>query len=298
MSTGPVLPDPKNADQGIDPGPAVPQPPAPAAAPDPQPQPAAAPAPDPGGHVREKRDRALFSAGEHGPDFVSAARSAQRITIYDSVDPTQLPADTQWASYYANGRYANLGRLQARFPKLVPNRIIPVLVIRNQLPPLKEVVGFPRIKIDIEPTDWESEDAGPFCKTAIAAGAFPYLYMPLSSVPAAMESVKAAGIQRHQFKLDTAHWTGQPHICQGIQTALGVINADCTQWFDHVPGTNLNCDVSLAEPDFFVYQHPAPPPGHHHSYHGSGIAYFQIKDGEFNLDNGSWKGTVTGRAAP
>lgn len=168
-------------------------------------------------------------------------------TSYDDVTASLIPSDATHCSYYATGRYANLGAIQRQCPHA---KLMPVLTVPGDIPPFDQIVGSEHgVSIDIENTDWTPADAGPFAQKCVAAGIMPVFYCSLSMAGEVLASLHAAGIPRDHFKLHTAHWTGQPHICTGIASAYGTVDADATQYTDQALGRSL--DASLCKDNYF-----------------------------------------------
>ena len=166
------------------------------------------------------------------------------LTMYDSVDLGQIPADAQFLAAYVDGRFANVAEARDRFPHA---RILSIAVNAAH---------------DADCLDIETGDATPaqaaawFLRQKARGITRPCLYasafvMDTEVIPA----LKAAGIGAGEIRLWSAHYNNTPHIC-GPSTCreLGV-TADGTQWTDKAMGRNL--DQSLLAADFFGTA-PAP----------------------------------------
>ena len=166
------------------------------------------------------------------------------ITMYDSVDISQIPANAQAAAGYVNGRFANSAELADRFPRA---HILTIAVTADA---------------DADCLDIETGDATP----ADAAGWYerqrrrgitrPCLYasafvMDTEVIPA----LTARGIARSAVRLWSAHYGAGEHICSPTSCKELSIGADACQWTDRAMGRNL--DQSLLLPDFFGT--PKPP---------------------------------------
>lgn len=173
-----------------------------------------------------------------------------------------LPAEAVAA--YSNGKFANFGAAKAAFSHLNLLEID----VKNQ--------GIGNAG-DFEAGDMDPSLAGSWAKGRIEAGVHrPVLYFQVSSWPAIMRSLKAAGIARKQVRIWTAHWTGKPHRCSS-KCGFGVTGtADATQWASAdskhrtlpPPYVGRNVDVSLTAPNFFAAPAPAPHhPGGGHAGH-------------------------------
>jgi peptidoglycan hydrolase-like protein with peptidoglycan-binding domain len=166
------------------------------------------------------------------------------ITMYDSVNITQIPAGAQAVAGYVDGRFANLAELRDKFPAA---HVLSIAVNAAH---------------DADCLDIEQGDATPaqaaawFLRQKARGITRPCLYasafvMDTEVIPA----LKAAGIGAGEIRLWSAHYTGTAHIC-GPSTCreLGV-SADGTQWTDKAMGRNL--DQSLLAAGFFGAVPPA-----------------------------------------
>ena len=67
---------------------------------------------------------------------------------------------------------------------------------------------------DFEAGDMPYAEAGSWVKRRIEVGvARPVIYFQVSAWRPVMESLAAAGVQRHHVRLWTAHYNGRPHLC-------------------------------------------------------------------------------------
>ncbi|HEX3909186.1 MAG TPA: peptidoglycan-binding domain-containing protein [Solirubrobacteraceae bacterium] len=121
---------------------------------------------------------------------------------------------------------------------------------------------------DFEAGDMPASHAGSWAKGRIAAGIHrPVIYFSVSSWRAIMQSLKAAGLARHDVRIWTAHYNGKAHLCSA-DCGFGVEGAaNATQWGSpqapgtlHPPFAGRNVDVSMTGADFFGGAH-APGPG-------------------------------------
>jgi hypothetical protein len=123
---------------------------------------------------------------------------------------------------------------------------------------------------DIEKGDMTIGQAPGWFKATKAAGVatgdlrfFPKLYISAGSAASLIAVMSAAGIERGEYLLWTAHYTDKPHICS--PAACGYPEADATQWTSTDHGANL--DASLCYAYFFAGAHgeiashkPVTPP--------------------------------------
>lgn len=159
------------------------------------------------------------------------------ITMYDSVDLSQVPANAQAVAVYVDGRFANVAQARARFPKA---HILSIAVFARD---------------DADCLDIERGNATPDQAAGWAARQFarglkrPCLYASASVMQVILESVSAAGISRDALRLWSAHYTMKSHVCGPRSCREMTRDADGTQWTDRALGRNL--DQSLLRDDFF-----------------------------------------------
>jgi hypothetical protein len=153
------------------------------------------------------------------------------IRMLDSVTVANLPPGADAYAGYADGRFANLTALRARFPG---KRILEIAVFAST---------------DAECADCETGDMAPaqipaWVKRQIARGVHrPVVYASISVMPAVLAALTAEGITRSQVRLWSAHYGAGKHICTGM---------DGTQFTDTAPGTGGSLvDESLLAGDFF-----------------------------------------------
>ena len=166
------------------------------------------------------------------------------ITMYDSVDLKQVPADAQAVAAYVDGRFANSAEAARRFPHA---HILTIAVFARH---------------DADCLDIEQGDATP----GQAAGWYlrqkargvnrPCLYasafvMDTEVIPA----ITAAGIHPAGVRLWAAHYTHAAHVCGPHSCRELGRTVDGTQFTDRAHGRNL--DQSLLAGDFFGGKHAA-----------------------------------------
>lgn len=197
-------------------------------------------------------------------------------TSYDDVDASLIPPDAHHCSYYANGRYANLGAIEKQCPHAL---LVPILVMPFS-GNYKEIVHWEHgLYVDVEATDFTPETGAAEMKKILEAGIYPGAYHSLSGMQDVVNALGAEGLRRDQYGLHSASWNGIPHIDPGM---------NATQYTNHANGQSL--DASLCGEGYFN-PHTDPPS----SYHGSGTAYFKVQhtgatsDGKFHLDTGRWE---------
>ncbi len=171
------------------------------------------------------------------------------ITMFDSVDLDQIPADAQALAAYVDGRFANSAEAADRFP-------------RAHLLTIAVFAAHDADCLDIETGDATPAQAAGWYFMQKARGlARPCLYASASVMQeAVVPAITEAGIPRSAVRLWSAHYTRTPHRC-GPHPSCGLmsIEADATQYDDRALGRDL--DVSLVADDFFgPAPHPSPVP--------------------------------------
>ena len=155
--------------------------------------------------------------------------------MYDSTTLDAIPADAPAVAGYVGGDWPTYHELARRWPHA---KHLSIAVNASEDAEC----------LDIENGDATPADAPGWHRRQIAHGVLkPVLYIERSRLPELVAELEQAGIQRDEYRLWIADYTGQPHITPG---------ADGTQWIDSALGRNL--DESLLASDFF---RPAPPHG-------------------------------------
>jgi len=164
------------------------------------------------------------------------------ITLYDSIDVSQIPADVTAAAGYLSGRWPTYAALRQRFPHA---HLLSIAVNASE---------------DADVLDVESGDATPaqaigWVKRQIARKVYrPVIYVQASTMPGLLSALSASGISRSSVRLWSAHYDG-PHICGPASCRYpGVPACDGTQWTPNALGRNL--DESLLLDDFFATPEP------------------------------------------
>lgn len=155
---------------------------------------------------------------------------------------------------YGNGKYANFKTAKKQFPDL---HVLEIDVSGEGI----GNVG------DFEPGDMAYSSAGKWAKGRIKAGVHrPVIYFSSSHWGEIMQSLKAAGLERKDVRIWTAHYTGKEHICSS-KCGFGITGkADATQWGSPPPLGKLpapyaghHLDVSKTAPGFFAGQPGSRP---------------------------------------
>lgn len=162
----------------------------------------------------------------------------QPITMYDSVNVSQIPLTAAAVAGYVGGLYPTFSKLQAMFPKAHK------LSIAINADEDAEC-------LDIEQGDAVPDQAPLWVKRQQARGVKrPVLYTSLAQAAALVDVMNKAFIPRSAYRLWTAHYSYQSHRCNA-SCGFGFLGeADATQWTDKALGRNL--DASICVPDFFA----------------------------------------------
>lgn len=158
------------------------------------------------------------------------------VTMYDSIDLSQIPPGAKAVAGYVNGRWPTYPRLAKAFPHAVT---LSIDVFGNAVADC----------IDVERGDATNATAVAWVKKRRKAGFKPVVYTSVSNAPTLLSALAAAGVKRSQVRLWTAHYTGSPHRCTSKCWPGLKGRADATQWRNGTPGRNV--DVSLCAPNFF-----------------------------------------------
>lgn len=157
--------------------------------------------------------------------------------MFDSIEISQIPAYADAVAGYVGGAWPTFSLLASAFPNA---HRLSIAISASE---------------DAEALDIETGDATPaqapgWAKRQQARGvARPVLYANLSTMPAVLSELSAAGIPRSQVRLWSAHYGAGAHIC-GPSTCGHGTAMDGTQWTDTALGRNL--DQSLLSADFFT----------------------------------------------
>ena len=160
------------------------------------------------------------------------------LTMYDSVDISQIPPNAQAVAGYTSGRWVTYPHLVAAFPHA---HVLSIAVNAAH---------------DADCLDVETGDATPaqgaawYQRQKTRGVTRPCLYASVSVMQAdILPALSKAGISRAAVRLWSAHYTGSAHICGPSTCRQLGIAADGTQWTDRALGRNL--DESLLADSFF-----------------------------------------------
>lgn len=158
------------------------------------------------------------------------------LTMWDAIDVSQIPANPPAVAGYVGGAWPNFATLVSRFPKA---QHLSIAVNSGE---------------DAECLDIENGDAVPgdapawFARQKARGVTRPCFYANTSTMPAVLANLNGAKINRADYRVWTAHFTGVAHIEPG---------SDATQWTDAALGRNLDCSECVAN---FFGDPPAPKP--------------------------------------
>jgi peptidoglycan hydrolase-like protein with peptidoglycan-binding domain len=167
------------------------------------------------------------------------------IVFFDDVNVSLLPSGYDAYAGYADGIYANIAAIRARFPGA---EILSIAVRASDIADI----------LDVEPGDAVINDAPAWFKAALKAGVTrPGFYISVSGTDALVSKLEANGIPRTAYRLWTAHYGQGQHICGPATCHQSQASADATQYTDTALGKSL--DESLANPGFLTLVTPPAP---------------------------------------
>lgn len=156
------------------------------------------------------------------------APSPKNVTMYDSVDISQIPKGAEAVAGYVGGNWPTYNSLLKAFPNA---HHVSIAV---------------NVSEDAECLDVENGDATPSEAPTWVHRQHerhverPILYANLSTMPAVKQALSSENVSRSNVRLWVAEYTYKPHIPPGF---------DACQWTDKALGRNLDC--SLCTPTFF-----------------------------------------------
>lgn len=159
------------------------------------------------------------------------------LTMYDSVDPAEIPANAQAVAGYVNGRWPTFPDLARKFPDA--HRLSIAVTAEAGADCL-----------DIEAGDASPAQAPSWVRRQKSRGIRkPVVYCSLSDAHTVVGVLSASGIKRGDYRLWTAHYTYRPHLCSPSCGLHMTTRADATQFTNRALGRNL--DASLVSDAFF-----------------------------------------------
>lgn len=157
------------------------------------------------------------------------------VVMFDSVDVAEIPESAPAVAGYTGGRWPTYWELVKRFPHAF------VLAIAV-------AASYDATCLDIETGDATIAEAPDWWRRQRARGVqLPWFYISAADAPALIAELEAAGIGRRRYRLFTAHWTFEPHLCGPHSCgALEGTTADATQWTNKALGRNLDQSLLAA----------------------------------------------------
>ena len=166
------------------------------------------------------------------------------ITLYDSIDTSQLPSDAQAVAGYCGGRWPTFASLASLFPNA---QRLSIAVNSSE----------DAAALDIENGDATVDDAPGWYARQVAVGVWrPCFYASAGIMDTLVATLQQAGIARSSVRLWSAHYDGE-HVCAPDSCGQVSIPMDGTQWTSNALGRTL--DQSLLVPGFFGGA-PSPSP--------------------------------------
>ncbi len=175
------------------------------------------------------------------------------LAMPDSTNPGNIPAGYPAVLGYCDGRWPTA---PVQLPRLFPGaRIVGLTVLAGQ--------ALGPDGVDVEPGNCNAVSAADWVRRKLDAdpGSRPVVYADLESpgygMPWCIAALLKLGITRDRYRILTAHYTGEAHICSPQTCEAGGqpigFTADGTQWTDSYPGLNGSLiDMSLLDDNFFA----------------------------------------------
>lgn len=160
------------------------------------------------------------------------------IVMFDDVDVSLIPPDAPAVAGYVDGSWPTFEALKASHPHA--HRLSIAVSAEHDAHCL-----------DVETGDASPDDVPGWIRRQQASWAGedwrPAVYASKAIVPAVIASCQAAGIGRGEYRVWSADWTYQPHICSPSSCGAS-FEADSTQFSDRYNGVSL--DASLCSSTF------------------------------------------------
>lgn len=158
--------------------------------------------------------------------------------MYDDVNLKLIPKDAKVVAGYVNGRWANYADSVKGWPDA---RHVSIAVTAEADADV----------LDIERGDAFPSQAPTWVRRQFSRGVErPGVYCSLSDAKKVVDILSLSGIPRRKYKLITAHYNGEPHICTKACGYGMPTTADGTQFTDRALERSL--DESLLADTFFV----------------------------------------------
>jgi hypothetical protein len=161
------------------------------------------------------------------------------VEMYDDINVSLIPVSAVAVAGYVDGRWPTYSQLVAKFPHAKFKLSIAVFSRDNAQ------------ALDVEPGDATIAEAAAWVKRQHARGVkTPDVYTSASWGEKLIGTLTAAGlVYGKDYRWWSAHYTGQPHLCNPkCYPGLRHI-AHATQWTDKAGGKSL--DESLCSAEFF-----------------------------------------------
>lgn len=158
------------------------------------------------------------------------------VEMYDDITVKLIPIKAEAAAGYVDGKWPTFKEL----PQGIPHRVSIAVFSRDDANVL-----------DVEPGDAQLNEIVAWVHRERARGEVrPDIYTSISWAQKAVNTLAAAGLRYGvDYRLWTAHYTGQPHLCNS-KCGFGFTRiAHATQWTDRAGGKSL--DESLCSAEFF-----------------------------------------------
>lgn len=165
---------------------------------------------------------------------------------YDSTTASDLPSDGDLYLAYADGRYANVDKVKARFPRKPVVRIT--------------VTGrtFDAEMADVEAGDLSPASGAVWAKGKLTRGEFPTLYFPESSRSAVIAALKANGVDPSHVGMFPAQYNGRAQLNQPGDMGKQYLHGDLAT-IGRTAYSGGHYDVSVVR-DYWPGVDPKPRP--------------------------------------
>lgn len=162
------------------------------------------------------------------------------LVMYDSIEPALMPSDGDAVAGYVGGAWPTF--TNGELARYAHGRRMLSIAVDSALD---------AEALDIEWGDATAAQAVEWAKRQLARGDRPALYRSVSKVGDLIVELFAAGLDRGDFRIWSAHWNGVAHICTSARCTPGWTGpawvADGTQW-----STCRYFDESSLVPEFFA----------------------------------------------
>lgn len=168
--------------------------------------------------------------------------------MFDDVNVSLIPRDAKYVAYYLDGIYNTEAAVREQFPHAT----------------LVSIAVFPQDDaemLDVENGDATIADIYAWLNRQLARGVYrPIIYISGGRVDQMMLTMNANGFKRDQYRINSAHYTGTPHICGPDSCGVCQEQCDGTQYTDHADGSSLDESLLSYEVVFTAPEAPKPEP--------------------------------------